>query len=182
VLRLLSPRYVLSSEGRSAFLGDYLLNPTKLDPLILSHSRNDLHVTRKKHLEGYDKIAALRPVIDGIARRYDALVTPSTVDEAPVRVEPERHTGEAIFNLMWTILHVPVLNVSPHRRLALAVRGADGPQRIAVAGLCRTNWLPARPVACRAALRGRAVAPRWRRSRAGVQREGRLEVFIVDSQ
>ncbi|GEM06396.1 amidase family protein [Rhodotorula toruloides] len=104
--------YVLSSEGRSAFLGDYLLNPTKLDPLILSHSRNDLHVTRKKHLEGDDKIAALRPVIDNIASRYDALVTPSTVDEAPVLVEPERHTGEAVFNLMWTILHVPVLNLT----------------------------------------------------------------------
>ncbi|BGO96687.1 Amidase family protein [Rhodotorula toruloides] len=104
-------QYVLSSEGRSAFLGDYLLNPSKLDLLILSHSRNDLHVTRKKHLEGYDKIAALRPIIDEIARKYDALVTPSTTDEAPVLVEPERHTGEAVFNLMWTILHVAVLNL-----------------------------------------------------------------------
>ncbi|GAA5926550.1 hypothetical protein JCM3775_001048 [Rhodotorula graminis] len=103
--------YVLSGEGRSAFLGDYLMHADVLDPLILSHVRNESKITRAQQLEGYDKIAALRPKLDAIASRYDALVTPSTVDEAIKLVEPDRFTGDASFNLMWTILQVPVLNV-----------------------------------------------------------------------
>ncbi|GAA5820110.1 hypothetical protein JCM3770_003355 [Rhodotorula araucariae] len=103
--------YVLAGEGRSAFLGDYLTHPDVLDPLILAHVRNDTKITRAQLLEGYDKIAALRPKMDAIASRYDAIVTPSTVDEAIKLVEPDRFTGDASFNLMWTILQVPVLNV-----------------------------------------------------------------------
>ncbi|BGP44819.1 hypothetical protein JCM10450v2_000634 [Rhodotorula kratochvilovae] len=103
--------YVLAGEGRSAFLGDYLTHPDVLDPLILAHVRNDTKITRAQQLEGYDKIAALRPKMDEIASRYDAIVTPSTVDEAVKLVEPDRFTGDASFNLMWTILQVPVLNI-----------------------------------------------------------------------
>ncbi|GAA5994951.1 amidase [Rhodotorula paludigena] len=103
--------YVLAGEGRSAFLGDYLTHPDVLDPLILSHVRNDTKITRAQQLEGYDKIAALRPKLDAIAARYDALVTPSTTDEAIKLEEPNRFTGDASFNLMWTVLQVPVMNI-----------------------------------------------------------------------
>lgn len=103
--------YVLAGEGRTAFLGDFLTHPDVLDPLILSHVRNDTKITRAQQLEGYDKIAALRPKIDAIAARYDALVTPSTTDEAIKLEEPNRFTGDASFNLMWTVLQVPVMNV-----------------------------------------------------------------------
>ncbi|GAA5859656.1 hypothetical protein JCM1840_006395 [Sporobolomyces johnsonii] len=103
--------YILAGEGRTAFLGDYLTHPDKLDPLILSHAENKTHVTRAQQLEAYDKIAALRPKMDTIAARYDALITPSVPGEAPVMEEPMRFTGDPSFNLMWTVLHLPVLNV-----------------------------------------------------------------------
>lgn len=125
---------VLAGEGRSAFLSEYAGSKDLLDPLIVSHVENSTGVTRAQQLEAYDEIAKLRPIIDGIASKYLALVTPSTTDEAPLLEEPLRFTGDAVgfvshlclvqisaltpssslaqsFNLMWTILHTPIINI-----------------------------------------------------------------------
>lgn len=104
-------RNILHMEGQSAFLGDYIGSRDQLDPWVRKHVENDTATTRKEQLESYDNIARLRPVIDEIAAGYTALVTPSVTDEAPVIEEPLRFTGDASFNLMWTVLHTPVLNV-----------------------------------------------------------------------
>ncbi|GAA5887544.1 hypothetical protein JCM6882_001444 [Rhodosporidiobolus microsporus] len=104
-------RAIMAGEGRVAFRGDYLTHPEKLDPLIISHSKNDTNISRAEQLKAYDTIAALRPRIDEIASKYTALVTPSTTDEAVKLVEPGRFTGSAEFNCMWTALQVPVLNI-----------------------------------------------------------------------
>ncbi|KAK8870135.1 hypothetical protein IAR55_000705 [Kwoniella newhampshirensis] len=104
-------RNILHMEGQAAFLGDYLSTPEQLDPWVTKHVVNDTATTRKEQLESYDNIARLRPVIDSIAAKYTALITPSVTDEAPVLEEPLRFTGDASFNLMWTVLHLPVVNV-----------------------------------------------------------------------
>lgn len=104
-------RNILHMEGQSAFLGDYLTSPDLLDPWITKHVVNDTATTRREHIDSYDNIAKLRPVIDAIASKYTALITPSVTEEAPTTEEPLRFTGDASFNLMWTVLHLPVLNI-----------------------------------------------------------------------
>lgn len=104
-------RNILHMEGQSSFLGDYLRTPDQLDPWVKKHVENDTRTTRREQLDSYDNIARLRPVIDSIASRYTVLITPSVTDEAPILEEPLRFTGDASFNLMWTVLHTPVLNV-----------------------------------------------------------------------
>lgn len=104
-------RNILHMEGQSAFLGDYLTSPQHLDPWVTKHVENDTATTRREHLDSYDNIARLRPIIDGIAAKYTALITPSVTDEAPLTEEPLRFTGDASFNLMWTVLYLPVLNI-----------------------------------------------------------------------
>lgn len=104
-------RNILHMEGGSSFLNDWLKSPEQLDPWVTKHVANDTKTTRKELLESYDNIARLRPVIDQIAGKYTALITPSVTGEAPVTEEPLRFTGDASFNLMWTVLHVPVINV-----------------------------------------------------------------------
>lgn len=104
-------RNILHMEGQSSFLSDYLKAPEQLDPWVKKHVENDTATTRREQLDSYDNIARLRPVIDSITSKYSALVTPSVTDEAPVIEEPLRFTGDASFNLMWTVLHTPVLNV-----------------------------------------------------------------------
>ncbi|WWC62256.1 uncharacterized protein I303_104852 [Kwoniella dejecticola CBS 10117] len=104
-------RNILHMEGFSSFLGDYLQSPELLDPWVTKHAVNEGKTTRKEQLEALDEIARLRPVIDEIASRYTCLITPSVTGEAPFLEEPLRFTGDASFNLMWTVLHLPVLNV-----------------------------------------------------------------------
>jgi amidase len=104
-------RNILHMEGQSSFLGDYLKTPDQLDPWVKKHVENDTSTTRREQLDSYDNIARLRPVIDSIASKYTVLITPSVTDEAPILEEPLRFTGDASFNLMWTVLHTPVLNV-----------------------------------------------------------------------
>lgn len=68
-------------------------------------------MTRADQLDAYDFISALRPVMDKIARGFTCLITPSVTSEAPVTDEPMRFTGDASFQLMWSVLHTPVINV-----------------------------------------------------------------------
>lgn len=104
-------RNILHMEGQSSFLGDYLQSADQLDPWVKKHVENDTGTTRREQLDSYDNIARLRPVMDSIASKYTVLITPSVTGEAPILEEPLRFTGDASFNLMWTVLHTPVLNV-----------------------------------------------------------------------
>ncbi|KAB8234502.1 amidase [Aspergillus alliaceus] len=101
-------RVIIEGEGRGAFLGQYLLDKEKLARKIVDMVENRDSVSRKDLLDACDGVARLRPVWDEIASRYDAVVVPSAVDEAPVGLG---YTGDASFNSMWTLLHAPALNV-----------------------------------------------------------------------
>jgi len=59
----------------------------------MGHVENTKKLTRKAQLESYDGCARLCPEWDGIASKYDALITPSVMDEAPVGIES---TGDAV--------------------------------------------------------------------------------------
>jgi amidase len=109
---------VLAGEGRSAFLSEYAGSKELLDPLIVSHVENSTGVTRAQQLEAYDEIAKLRPIIDSIASKYTALVTPSTTDEAPLLEEPLRFTGDAVSLLSASALSSALTELSPSRSLS----------------------------------------------------------------
>ncbi|KAK5110429.1 hypothetical protein LTR62_005780 [Meristemomyces frigidus] len=99
---------ILKSDGRTAFRPEYLTAKDQLDQSLIEHVEETHGYTRRDYLEAYDGVAALRPKWDEIASRYDAVIVPSVPDEAP---EGIASTGNAIFNSMWTALHVPVINV-----------------------------------------------------------------------
>ena len=99
---------VLFSEGRSAFRPERMMAKDKLDPFLVKLAESGHGYTRKDYLEAFDGMAALRPKWDAIAEKYAAVIVPSVPDEAPVGLES---TGSAVFNSMWTALHVPVVNV-----------------------------------------------------------------------
>ncbi|KAI0466658.1 amidase [Xylaria cf. heliscus] len=99
---------LLHAEGRVTFLPEYRLAKDQLSSFIVGHVENEVEISRAAQLEAYDRIAALRPQIDEIAKKYAAILTPSVVDEAPVGVES---TGSPAFNGIWTSLHTPVVNI-----------------------------------------------------------------------
>jgi Asp-tRNA(Asn)/Glu-tRNA(Gln) amidotransferase A subunit family amidase len=119
-------RLVLSSDGRTAFLPEYTVAKDKISEQLVGHVENSDKISRKAQLEAFDNIAAARPVVDEILGKYDAVLTPSVPDEAPLGIEK---TGSAAFCSIWTVsrnysvlswrhrlidpqaLHTPVLNV-----------------------------------------------------------------------
>jgi len=83
-------------------LADYLLAKDKMHPMLHGHVENHTKLTRKAQLEAYDGCARLRPVWDEIASKYDAVFTPSAVDEAPVGIE---NTGDAVSPSLPLLFH-----------------------------------------------------------------------------
>ncbi|KAJ6781529.1 hypothetical protein PWT90_05016 [Aphanocladium album] len=98
---------VLACEGGSSFLPEYRANRAHLGALLVGYAETSGGHSHREYLEALDGIAALRPRMDALLAAYDAVLTPSAPDEAPLGST----TGSYLFCKMWSALHVPVLNV-----------------------------------------------------------------------
>lgn len=114
-------KVVMQGEGRVHFLPDYLQNHALLHQDFRNYVENANNYTPQQLLNAIDTAAACRPVFDGLfGDRLDVVLTPSAVGEAPLG--PSETTGDAVMNSMWTLLHVPCINIP----------GASGPNRLPV--------------------------------------------------
>jgi Asp-tRNA(Asn)/Glu-tRNA(Gln) amidotransferase A subunit family amidase len=93
-------RNQLDADGRVSFLPEYTVAKNKISEQIVNHVENSDKMSRKVQLEAFDNIAAARPIVDAILGKYDAVLTPSVPDEAPLGIEK---TGSASFCLIWTV-------------------------------------------------------------------------------
>jgi Asp-tRNA(Asn)/Glu-tRNA(Gln) amidotransferase A subunit family amidase len=96
---------VMRAEGRISFLDLERTQPEKISPGIRESMKRVENETLRSAL---DHAAALRPAFDELARKFDAIVTPSAAGEAPQGLGS---TGDSIFNGLWTLLHVPCINI-----------------------------------------------------------------------
>lgn len=118
-------KVIMSCEARVAFLREYRVDKTKLDPEIRGLVENDAKYTNREMAQALDKYASMRPIIDNLAAKYSAVITPSAVDEAPLGLDD---MGSAAFNIIWTVscplpdasryltecpqgFHTPVINI-----------------------------------------------------------------------
>lgn len=91
---------VLASEGRTSFLPEYTVAKNEISQQLAGHVENVGNISRKAQLEAFDEISSARPLVDKILSEYDAVITPSVPDEAPLGIE---RTGSAAFCLIWTV-------------------------------------------------------------------------------
>lgn len=101
---------VITAEARTSLLADYRTHPDLLDASARGQVEAGAHITRAAYTAAYDGIAAARPVVDAIAAKYTALLTPSATGEAPL-LDKDRSTGSPAFNAIWSALQMPVVNV-----------------------------------------------------------------------
>lgn len=97
-------KVIMSCEARVAFLREYRVDKTKLDPQIRGLVENDAKYTNREMAQALDKYARMRPIIDDLAAKYSAVITPSVVDESPLGLDD---MGSAAFNTIWTVSYVP---------------------------------------------------------------------------
>ncbi|KAK4147145.1 amidase signature domain-containing protein [Dichotomopilus funicola] len=103
-------KVIFVANGGVAFYNDYLMDATKtkLDPEVRASVDEARKLSRDEVRQAFDYYAALRPVLDKIATKYSALITPSATDEAPVSLGD---MGSPIFNSVWTAAHMPVIHI-----------------------------------------------------------------------
>ncbi|KAF2451995.1 amidase signature enzyme [Karstenula rhodostoma CBS 690.94] len=99
---------IADGEAQAAFLKEYRMDKTKVAKEISDLVENKFNYTKKERLQALDTYARMRPAHDDLVSKYDAIVTPSVPDIAPVGID---WMGDPSFNILWTGLHMPVINV-----------------------------------------------------------------------
>ncbi len=96
---------VMRGEGHFSFLHLLREHSSELSESIRSRMTR---VSGDELIAAKDRAATLRPLFDRVAGQYDAIVTPSAPGEAPVGFSA---LGDASFNAIWTLLHVPCITL-----------------------------------------------------------------------
>ena len=99
---------IMRAEGGASFLPEHRADSTQLHASLRDQVENADGITRDDLRRAYDVGASCRPVFDALAKDFDAVLTPSIPGEAPIGLA---QTGAMTFNAMWTLLHVPCINV-----------------------------------------------------------------------
>ncbi|WP_181706983.1 amidase [Chthonobacter rhizosphaerae] len=98
---------ILYGEGRTAFLPLALRFGDALHDDFRNRAENREGFTPEELVAAYDLAALCRIEFDALARGFDGVLTPS----APGEAVPDRHPGNPVMNQIWTLLHVPVINL-----------------------------------------------------------------------
>jgi Asp-tRNA(Asn)/Glu-tRNA(Gln) amidotransferase A subunit family amidase len=98
---------VMAAEARVSLLSEAQASPGLLHDDLKAMVDNRKGITKTMLLDAYDAAARARVAFDSLGSEFDAVLTPSAVGEAPLGTI----TGDASFNLIWTLLHVPVINI-----------------------------------------------------------------------
>lgn len=84
---------------------EYKVGPNLVSKTVIKRAENG--IDRHEMVKIWDELSALRPRFDEIARRYDGMITPSSLVEAPRRDQDDVPD----FCTLWTGLHVPTINI-----------------------------------------------------------------------
>lgn len=100
-------------EAGIAFLPEYVNAHALLAQELKDKVANTNGISDRALLESYALADACRVTFDALyGESLDVILTPSAPGEAP---EGLHTTGNAVFNQMWTLLHVPCVNVPAGR-------------------------------------------------------------------
>lgn len=99
---------VMIKEGQRNFLAEYRQAPDLLHPRIAEMVRSGGGFSPEDLRAAYDLAATARARFDALASGYDAILSPSTIAEAPHGLAA---TGDLLFNGLFTLLHVPCVNM-----------------------------------------------------------------------
>jgi Asp-tRNA(Asn)/Glu-tRNA(Gln) amidotransferase A subunit family amidase len=97
------------AEAGPSFLPEYLGAYELFAQDLRERTENRRGITSARLLEATTLADRYRPIFDGLfGPSLDVVLTPSAAGEAP---EGLHTTGSAVFNAIWTLLHVPCVNI-----------------------------------------------------------------------
>ena len=110
---------MMRGDARVAFLQEYRADPNGLHDDFRTDVENRRQLTPQDLIRAYDTAAGCRAAFAKVIADVDALITPSAPGEA---VTFEEGHGDPAFNVIWSALHAPVINLP----------GLTGPQGLPV--------------------------------------------------
>jgi Asp-tRNA(Asn)/Glu-tRNA(Gln) amidotransferase A subunit family amidase len=99
---------VMRSEGQVSLFNEYRQHGERLEASLRDQVLNTDRATRAQLCRAWDTAAHCRQQFDALASGFDAVLTPSTPGVAPLGL---LNTGDLVFNGIWTLLHVPCVQV-----------------------------------------------------------------------
>ena len=99
---------IMRAEGQASLLDEYRLHGDALEASLRDQVLNTDRSSRAALCAAWDQAARCRTQFDALAGGFDAVLTPSTTGVAPLGLQ---NTGDLVFNGLWTLLHVPCVNV-----------------------------------------------------------------------
>ncbi|MPZ42754.1 MAG: amidase [Betaproteobacteria bacterium] len=104
---------ISNREAGVAFLPEYVNAKALLAQGLKDKVENAGGISDRQLLESYALADSCRVAFDALfGKSLDVVLTPSAPGEAP---EGLHTTGNAVFNQMWTLLHVPCVNIPAGR-------------------------------------------------------------------
>lgn len=103
---------VMLAEGQRSFLAEYRVAPDRIHPRIADMARTGGSFSAIDLRAARNIAADARIRFDAMAAGFDAILAPSTIGEAPIGLES---TGDLLFNGLFTLLHVPCINMPLYR-------------------------------------------------------------------
>jgi Asp-tRNA(Asn)/Glu-tRNA(Gln) amidotransferase A subunit family amidase len=104
---------IAAREAGVAFLPEYVNAHALLHDNLRAKVENRSGITDHMLLEAYALADACRPQFDALfGPKLDVVLAPAAPGEAPEGLDT---TGDAVFNTMWTLLHVPCVAIPAGR-------------------------------------------------------------------
>jgi len=98
----------MHAEGRLAYLAEYLHWGEALSPNLRAEVENEEAITPARLAAASDYLSSMRPQMERRMSGFDAWLTPAVPGEATAGLE---NTGDAVFNRLWTGLHMPCITL-----------------------------------------------------------------------
>ena len=99
---------LVQAEGSLCFLAEKRSAPDRINAVVNGWMERQATADPKDYLAILDSYAVLRPRMDELLLDFDAVVTPSVPGQAPMGLAG---TGDSRFNVIWTALHQPCVNI-----------------------------------------------------------------------
>ena len=99
---------MMRGDARVAFLAEYQTSLDMLHSDFKKDVENHWRIEPEILTNAYDTAAICRSGFSDMFKDVDALLTPSAPGEA---VKFEEGHGDPIFNVIWSALHAPVINI-----------------------------------------------------------------------
>jgi Asp-tRNA(Asn)/Glu-tRNA(Gln) amidotransferase A subunit family amidase len=99
---------IMNADLAKSFSGYYQHGKDKLTDILCGMIEDGQKVTAVDYNKAVDGREFLNDGLDGVFDRYDAIITPATVGEAPAGLDS---TGSPIFNTLWTYCGTPAITL-----------------------------------------------------------------------